>query len=273
MSAAKKPTAKTDNFLNKFMSADLNRWNKYLALIFAVQGIVILILSVNRSYPISTSFLGIDTLQSQAQNSTVFATGIQHVFDVNIAYLIAAFFFIGAIAHALVATKLRTMYERDIKNGINRIRWIEYALCAGVMIALIGMLVGVEDISTIFLLFGTTAVMSLLGIVMEAQNQGTRKVSWASFIVGCSVGALPWIVLATYLISGGIYGTNAPGFVYWVFGTMLVLFAAFPVNTYLIFHKSGKWKDYLFGERMFMILSLVAKTALAWIVFAGSLHP
>jgi hypothetical protein len=273
MSVAKKSTAKTDNLLNKLMSADLNGWNKYLALIFALQGVVILILSVNRSYPISTSFLGIDTLQSQAQNNVVLATGVQHLFDVNIAYLIATFFFVAAITHGLVVTKLRSFYERDIKKGLNRIRWIEYALCAGLMIALIGMLVGVEDISTIFLLFGTTAVMSLLGIVVEAQNQGARKVSWASFIVGCSVGALPWVVLAAYLISGGIYGTNAPAFVYWVFGVMLILFAAFPVNTYLIFHKAGKWKDYMFGERMFMILSLVAKTALAWIVFAGSLHP
>jgi hypothetical protein len=273
MSAAKKSTAKKDNFINKLMSADLNSWNKYLALIFTAQGVVILILSVNRSLPISTSFLGVDALQSQAQHSVVLATGSQHLLDVNIAYLIATFFFIAAITHGLVATKLRSLYERDIKKGINRIRWIEYALCAGVMMALIGMLVGVQDISTIVLLFGTTAVMSLLGIVMEAQNQGARKVSWASFIVGCAVGVLPWIVLATYLISGGVYGTNAPAYVYWVFGSMLILFAAFPVNTYLIFHKSGRWHDYLFGERMFMILSLVAKTALAWIVFAGSLHP
>ena len=273
MIAAKKSTSNPDSLLNRLMAADLNGWNKYLALIFAVQGVVILILSVNRSYPISTSFLGMDTLQSQSQNSVVLATGMQHLLDVNIAYLIAAFFFVAAITHGLVVTKLRSFYEQDIKKGVNRIRWIEYALCAGLMIALIGMLVGVEDISTIFLLFGTTAVMSLLGIVVESQNQGTRKVSWASFIVGCVVGVLPWIVLATYLISGGIYGTNAPGFVYWVFGTMLLLFAAFPVNTYLIFHKTGRWKDYMFGERMFMFLSLVAKTALAWIVFAGSLHP
>lgn len=273
MNLAKKTFGKKGNIFSKVMSADLNGWNKYLALIFALQGIIILILSVNHSYPITTNFLGIDTLQSQAQNSVVLATGSQHLLDVNIAYMIATFFFIAAITHGLVVTKLRRFYERDIKKGLNRIRWIEYALVAGAMMALIGMLVGVEDIATILLLFGTTAVMSLLGIVMEVQNQGARKVSWASFIVGCIAGALPWLVLAMYLISGGVYGSAAPGFVYWTFGTMLVLFAAFPVNTYLIFHKSGRWKDYVFGERIFMILSFIAKTALAWIVFAGSLHP
>jgi len=35
----------------------------------------------------------------------------------------------------------------------------------------------------------------------------------------------------------------------------------------------GKWKDYLYGERMYIILSLVAKTALAWQVFVGTLRP
>jgi len=33
----------------------------------------------------------------------------------------------------------------------------------------------------------------------------------------------------------------------------------------------GLWKNYLFGERMFIGLSLVAKTALAWQIFAGTL--
>ena len=29
----------------------------------------------------------------------------------------------------------------------------------------------------------------------------------------------------------------------------------------------GKWKDYLYGERAYIWLSLLAKTALAWQVF------
>lgn len=273
MTATKIVTRNKHNLIQKLMLANLKSWNKYLAIIFALQGLLILILSVNRSYPLTMSFLGVDTLQSQAQGHVVFATATQHLVDVDVAYFIAAFFFIAAVTHGLIATKLQTAYERDIKKGVNRVRWVEYALCAGVMMALIGILVGVQDISTIFLLFGATAVMSLLGIVMEIQNQGVRKVSWTSFIVGCIVGVLPWIVIATYLIGGGIYGTTAPAYVYWVFGVMLLLFAAFPVNTYLIYHKLGQWKDYLFGERVFMFLSLVTKTALAWLVFAGSLHP
>jgi len=34
-----------------------------------------------------------------------------------------------------------------------------------------------------------------------------------------------------------------------------------------------RWRDYLYGERAYIILSLVAKSALAWQVFAGTLRP
>lgn len=273
MSAAKSSTAKTGNLMQKLMSASLQSWNKYLSVIFAVQGVIILILSANRTYPISANYLGIDTMQSQAQGQQVYGTGTQHLFDVNLAYLIAAFFFIAAITHILLATKLRPAYETEVKKGINKVRWIEYALCAGIMMLLIGMLVGVQDVATLLLLFGATAGMSVLGLAMEVVNQGARNVRWLTYIVGLSVGALPWIVIAMYLISGGIYGTTAPAFVYWVSGVMLLIFAAFALNMYCIYHRSGKWKDYLYGERVFMILSLIAKTTLAWLVFAGVLHP
>jgi len=41
----------------------------------------------------------------------------------------------------------------------------------------------------------------------------------------------------------------------------------------LQYKKVGKWQDYLYGERVYIILSLVAKSLLAWQVFAGTLRP
>jgi hypothetical protein len=42
---------------------------------------------------------------------------------------------------------------------------------------------------------------------------------------------------------------------------------------FLQYKKVGPWKDYLFGERVYIILSLAAKTALAWMIYAGTLAP
>jgi hypothetical protein len=33
----------------------------------------------------------------------------------------------------------------------------------------------------------------------------------------------------------------------------------------------GRWADYLFGERTYITLSLIAKTLLAWQIFASTL--
>ena len=45
------------------------------------------------------------------------------------------------------------------------------------------------------------------------------------------------------------------------------------LNMYLQNKKVGKWKDYLYGERVYIILSLTAKTVLAWIIWSGTLAP
>jgi hypothetical protein len=41
----------------------------------------------------------------------------------------------------------------------------------------------------------------------------------------------------------------------------------------LQYKKVGPWKNYLYGERAYIILSLVAKSLLAWQVWAGTLRP
>lgn len=39
----------------------------------------------------------------------------------------------------------------------------------------------------------------------------------------------------------------------------------------LQYRQVGPWRDYLFGEKAYIVLSLTAKSALAWQVFAGTL--
>jgi hypothetical protein len=124
--------------------------------------------------------------------------------------------------------------------------------------------------------FGLTAVMNLLGLVMETHNNVTKRQqpNWLSFMVGSLAGILPWVVLALYFISTNLFGGGrVPSFVYWIYVSIFVLFSSFAVNMYLQYKKQGKWANYYFGERGYMILSLVAKSALAWQIFAGTLRP
>jgi hypothetical protein len=80
-------------------------------------------------------------------------------------------------------------------------------------------------------------------------------------------------VIAIYLFGAGSGEAKPPAFVYYIYLSIAIFFNCFVINMYLQYRKIWKWKDYLYGERMYVILSLVAKSMLAWQVFAGTLRP
>lgn len=254
--------------------AKLNRWNKWLAILHAVQGVAVLILATVKTVPITTSHLTVNTLASETAGQPVLATATRHLFDINLAFLVAAFFFMSALAHALIATKYRRRYESDLTEGVNKVRWVEYGLSASTMLVAIAALTGVTDLSLLLAIFGLTFIMNMMGLAMETLNRGRKQLAWLPFVIGCVAGIIPWLVIGLYLFGGAAWGAGTiPTFVYWIYGTMFVAFNCFAVNMYLQYKKRGKWADYLYGERIYMLLSLVAKTVLAWQVFAGTLRP
>jgi hypothetical protein len=49
------------------------------------------------------------------------------------------------------------------------------------------------------------------------------------------------------------------------------VFGWYKRNMALQYKKVGPWRDYLFGEKVYIILSLTAKALLAWQVFSATL--
>jgi len=250
----------------------LNRWNIVMSILHFVQGVAVIMLAGSVTFPVNTSYLTLDSLTASGAPNLVPASSL--VLEVNLAYLVAVFFFMSAIAHGLVATYLRGWYENNLKNHINKARWIEYALSASTMMVGIALLSGIYDLSSLIMIFALTAVMNLCGLVMEIHNQNTKNVSWVSFIVGCIAGIIPWVVIGLYFWGTNNYGSGQiPTFVYWIYGSLFLFFNCFAINMYLQYKRIGKWKNYLYGEKTYMILSLFAKSLLAWQVFFGALRP
>ncbi|MEK7152635.1 MAG: heliorhodopsin HeR [Patescibacteria group bacterium] len=269
----KKITA-TEKQKDKITPSALHTWNVWLAVLHALQGVAVLLLSATKLFPIQTSYLTADPVASELAGHPILGSATRHVFDINLAYLVAAFFFMSAIAHALIASMCRHQYEADLKRKINKARWIEYAVSASTMMVAIAVLAGVADLSTLLLIFALDVIMNLTGLAMEVYNQGKSKPNWLVFVIGGLAGIVPWIVLAVYFWGSNVYGSgDIPVFVYWIFASIFLFFSSFAINMYLQYKKVGKWSDYLYGERMYMVLSLTAKTALAWQIFAGALRP
>lgn len=253
--------------MSNITTKSLRRFNFIMAAFHAVQGVVILIVSKSFALPISGNYLAFDQGTKSLQPATT------HLFDLSLPLLIALFFFLSAAAHLIIATVYKKKYDHDLTLGINKARWVEYSLSASIMMVAIALLVGVYDFTNLLMIFVLTAIMNLLGLVMEVHNQTTKKTSWLSYWLGCLAGIVPWIVIAVYFWISADKGSAPPTFVYWIFVSIFVFFSSFAVNMVLQYKKIGPWKDYFYGERAYIILSLVAKSLLAWQVFAGTLRP
>ena len=170
-----------------------------------------------------------------------------------------------------------TNFGPAVATCLNKVRWIEYSISASVMLVLIALLVGIYDIWALVGVFFMCAAMCWFGWMMEVHNQYTNKVDWTSYIMGTIVGIAPWIFIFINLIGDGVASdTNpqgVPQFVVWIFVSIFLFFNTFSINMVLQYKGVGKWKDYLYGERAYIWLSLLSKTCLAWQVFFGTYQP
>lgn len=241
----------------------LRNLNVIFGILFLAQAVLLLMLAKAASLPIRGSFL------TDAPGSGKY--GSRNVLDLRIDWVVAIFLLLAAIDHLGVATFVRRRYEDGIVRGVNSFRWWEYSLSASIMVVLIAMLSGVSDINALVMMFGANAAMIFFGLVMESSNVGVRPVRWSPFVLGCIIGAVPWlgIVIQFWLSSGE--GDGVPGFVYIIFVTLFVLFNGFALTMWLAYRGRGKFADPLFVETCYVVLSIIAKSALAWQVYGGSL--
>jgi hypothetical protein len=239
----------------------LRRYNLIAGCLHLGQALAIVLLANSFSLPVRAAYM------TGAPSRTV-GHQIVVLFNLSFAWAIAAFFFLSALAHFSVAGPRWQSYQAQLLGGRNPYRWLEYSLSASIMIVLIAMLVGIDDIAALVALVGVNASMIGFGWVQERYE--APGAGLGPFWIGCIAGIVPWAAIAIYLIGPGARG-HPPGFVYGIFFSLFVLFNCFAVNQWLQYRKAGKWKDYLVGERVYVTLSLVAKSLLAWQIFASTL--
>ena len=101
-----------------------------------------------------------------------------------------------------------------------------------------------------------------------------KNINWSAFWFGTWSGLIPWVLIMMTILNfpGKFDGVgNVPSFVWFLFISLFVFFSSFAVNMLLQYRGVGPWRDYLFGEKVYMWLSLIAKSALAWQIFGNTL--
>ena len=240
--------------------ANLRTWNLGLAVLHAVQAIAIVVLSGDFVIQVVSTF-------PEGPPGTRVPTA-ESLFDVRIGFAIGLFLALAAVDHLVTATVGRSTYERDLHHGINRFRWVEYSFSATLMVILIGFYSGITNITAIVAVIGANVAMILFGWLQERMNPpGRTTTTMLPFWFGTLAGIAPWVAIAIQIIGS----ETVPGFVYGIVVVQFVLFFSFGLNQWLQYRGIGRWTDYLHGEKVYLVLSLAAKSLLAWQIYFPSL--
>ena len=238
----------------------LRRYNVAAGGLHALSGLIVVILSNTLSLPVTANYMIGPPGTTQRQ--------FVRLGELRLGWIVAAFFFLSAAAHWLLAGPLRRRYEGNLAEERNPYRWIEYSASSSLMIVSIAQLTGVSDVAALLALVGVNASMIGFGWIQERYERPGG--SLLPFWMGCGAGAVPWMAFGVYLIGPGA-AAHPPGFVYGIYVSLFVAFNCFAVVQYLQYRQVGRFSNYLVGEKTYLVLSFVAKSLLAWQIFASAL--
>ena len=245
---------------NELTERRLNRlrvWNIFVGIVLAVQAVMIALLTNNFSLPVTATFMS---------GPPGTAPELVHLFDIQTGWGVFAFLAISAAALLIIASPpVFPWYKRNLLQSRNYGRWIEYFFSSSIMIVLISQITGISDIAALLAIFGINASMILFGAVQEKYEK-PGEANLLPFWFGSFAGIIPWIAIAIYVWAPGL-SISPPGFVYGIIFSLFIFFNCFAVNMVLQYKKVGPWRDYIYGEKIYILLSLTAKALLAWQVF------
>lgn len=256
------------------LANSFRNWHAWLAVVLALEAVAILLLGRTRDLAVTANYSAIDPLQSQVAGHGVLVPAVSHLFDINLAFAVAAFLLLAAVIQALAASVWRPFYDQNMRRQTNPLRWLEFALCGGLMVVAIGLVAGITNGTELLMLFGLAIIGGLLTCTIERSGV-SKKLSVANWLVaGVAVAAviLPCLAIGLQLMWGGIFGDRATWFVYSAFATILIFYGGQALNLWLQQSGRGRWANYAHAERLYLILGLATESALAWQIFVGTLY-
>jgi len=252
------------------MNNQLISFNKKMGVLHLIQGTAILILS-----------LTVDVFKDfrptifgrffEVYEGGGYGPVTQELFTLPFGILVSLFLLLSALFHFLISGPFKQNYLTSIEKGSNPLRWYEYALSSSIMVVLLASMFGLLTIEAIILIFVINALMNFFGLLMEKMNPLNRtSTDWTAHWFGWVAGVTPWVMIVIYMLNNGDLSLMPwfviPGLLFY-----FVTFNMFGLNQYFQYKKIGPWKDYIYGERMYVWLSLFGKSILAWFIFLGIL--
>ena len=279
-----------------FMSKDedhprLRIWILVTAAFHLIQGFIVL----GTMYPKNTDFPIVKTYASWNRNYTAGANGTRIVYasepfgSLRLSSLLLAFFFLSALFQGVPALFWWDHMKRLLAEGMQPFRWFEYAFSASCMLWVAATLAGINDFYFLLVLFASNAVLMLLGLLQEQRmymwrnmpdNENLLSVSPFAFafphILGWLIFLTTWSVLFDKLRLS-VKHNPVPDMVFAFYVVLFLLFASFAA---VQIAQAAIFRDRRISEERvksvslacefaYTLLSLVAKTLIAWLYYGG----
>lgn len=237
----------------------MNRLHLVAAIVHGLVAVTLIALAFTTDL-VETSKLPLArTTVGTPENAMRYDTDMTSIGEVSMYPFLLAFPIITCAAHLLQTF-------RPIQTP-NKIRWIEYAITAPLMIFLLGALSGVRAIDTLLLLVIMTSVVMLGGYFGEKPGGGPKIIQVASWVLF----AATWAVIATTFLthvedaknadSESVDSREPPSWLWAILIIEFVLFGCFGLVPFL--------KEQQRRETAYPLLSLASKTLLVGMVTAG----
>lgn len=225
---------------------------------------------------------------------TVFPTAVDSGIVLRLHWLMSSFFalsFVFQIAASMLDYCGVYPYEENVrKYGTHWMRFVEYSFSASVMIAGIGLQLGIMDLWMHVALFALTWICMMCGLVAEQLMGLEIEIGKANTPVGLDfmrwvthlMGWIPQIVIYGILVSyfyrsqktcdfDGNDRNVAPEFVYWIIFMEMALFGGFGITQIVQFvlHEFGRY-NHEGIEIAYIIQSMISKFTLGFLIYGGN---
>lgn len=268
----------------------LRGWNLLCAILHFLQFVAALAATLyfpkarDFRVPIQTSFAAWNDTDSNNRGPY---TELKEIGLFPFAYVTLCVPLIAAIAHLFFYYTYYGSYKDNLANKKNPIRWIEYSCSSSLMFVLIAFLFGTYDIITLSAFFTLNVAIMYTGYIMEILNASTNNIVsntnstlWNPYFFGFFLSFIQWFLLCSSIIPNI---PQMPGLVWGLVFSYAALYIGFPINMAWYFWKPEKigpiktmeaeFTRFEKCECHYMILSLVSKSLLLWLIFAGVMQP
>lgn len=245
--------------------AVLQRPQVLLGGLFAALAVAAGFLMNSTSVQILLGHLTKDELASRA--GTVLAPAAHVMYEIEFRWLLVSFLVLAAVLAILRGTRYKAVEDAGLKNKVQPVRWVDYALTGAAAFSIAGLLNGLQDLVALKMSVVALLVAAYLGWVFEREKAANGKPARSVYTASAVLTVVPVAYLAVTVFATAMYGmVRSPWYAY---------AAAVVAALYLLWTTRMQWNAYknsyefAFADRNFNRLAVVSKLALALVLIIG----